>query len=182
MKFREILELDARFSAQMRIAEKPGKLRTAAKIFAHSGDSWFWGIGLLLVWFLRDPFWGPRALHLGVGVVITAVIILLIKVTIRRRRPEGEWGDIYRSTDPHSFPSGHATRAFMLAMMAIGLGPPWFALLLILWAPLVSLARVAMGVHYFTDVVAGAFLGIFIGWASNRFIPSLLISLNHLLN
>ncbi len=180
MRLRGILALDTRLSARLRIAEKPGILRSVAQFFAHSGDSWFWGLSLLFVWFFRDSFWGPRAFILGIGVIITALVVLLIKFTIRRRRPEGEWGGIYRSTDPHSFPSGHATRSFMLAVMAIGLGPAWFAILLILWAPLVAIARVAMGVHYLSDVVAGAILGILIGWLNVRVIPLVMIPYSHL--
>jgi membrane-associated phospholipid phosphatase len=43
------------------------------------------------------------------------------------------------------------------------LGPPWLGALLLLWAPLVSLARVAMGVHYISDVAAGMLCGILCG-------------------
>jgi len=39
----------------------------------------------------------------------------------------------------------------------------WLGILLVLWAPLVALARVAMGVHYLSDVFAGGFLGFVIG-------------------
>lgn len=92
-----------------------------------------------------------------------AALVLLVKFSVRRRRPAGEWGNIYRSTDPHSFPSGHAARAAMLAVLGLGLGPPWFGVALLLWAPLVSLARVAMGLHYLSDVVAGVFLGVIAG-------------------
>ena len=42
MNFLSILDFDARLSEQMRVAEKPGALRTIAAFFAHSGDSWFW--------------------------------------------------------------------------------------------------------------------------------------------
>jgi undecaprenyl-diphosphatase len=90
---------------------------------------------------------------------------MLIKFTVRRRRPEGEWGGIYRKTDPHSFPSGHAARAIMLAVVAAGLGPAWFALLLMAWVPFVALSRVAMGLHYLSDVLAGVFLGVLTGLA-----------------
>ena len=69
----------------------------------------------------------------------------------------------------------------MLAAIVIGLGPPWFAILLVLWAPLVSIARVAMGVHYISDVVAGAFLGILIGWINYHVVPTMINSLNNLL-
>jgi undecaprenyl-diphosphatase len=51
----------------------------------------------------------------------------------------------------------------MLVVMAIGLGPAWLAVLLIIWAPLVSLARVAMGLHYLSDVLAGMALGLIMG-------------------
>jgi undecaprenyl-diphosphatase len=96
-------------------------------------------------------------------VLIAAALVLAIKFTVRRGRPEGEWGSIYRSTDPHSFPSGHATRVFLIAVMITAFGPGWLAILLVLWAPLVGLARVAMGVHYLSDVLAGALLGILFG-------------------
>ena len=158
-----LLELDAYRTRQLTIAEQPGSLRTLAIFFAHSGDSWFWLLGLALLWWLGADPWKRRALILGSGVLITAALVLAIKFTVRRRRPEGEWGQIYRSTDPHSFPSGHAARAVMLAVVALGLGPAWFGLLLLLWAPLVPLARVAMGVHYLSDVLAGALLGLFMG-------------------
>ena len=94
-----------------------------------------------------------------IGIVITAVLVMTMKFTIRRQRPEGELGQIYRRTDPHSFPSGHAARAMMLGVMALGLGPSWFGLILIIWAPLVGLARVSMGVHYLSDILAGWIIG-----------------------
>ena len=89
---------------------------------------------------------------------------MAIKFTVRRSRPEGEWGSIYRSTDPHSFPSGHAARAAMLAVLALGLGPVWFAVVLLIWAPLVALARVAMGLHYLLDALAGVLIGVVIAF------------------
>ena len=154
-----MLALDARLSAQMRVAERPGLLRTTAAILAHSGDSWFWWAGLALLWWLGNAFWRPWALTVLLSIIGLAVIVLAIKFTIRRRRPEGEWGGMYRRTDPHSFPSGHAARTILIGVLAIGLGPGWLAIILCIWAPLVALARVAMGLHYLSDVAAGAVLG-----------------------
>jgi undecaprenyl-diphosphatase len=51
----------------------------------------------------------------------------------------------------------------MLAVMALGLGPLWLGLVLLAWAPLVSLARVMLGVHYPSDVIAGMALGAVLG-------------------
>lgn len=158
-----LLDLDSRYSFQLSLAEKPGLVRYLAILLAHSGDSWFWILGLLLLWWLGTGPWKILTAVLLTSILITALVVLSIKFTVRRQRPIGDWGGIYRKTDPHSFPSGHAARAFMLAVMGLGLGPLWFGLLLLLWAPLVTLARVAMGVHYLSDVVAGAITGAGIG-------------------
>lgn len=160
-----MIELDLRLSEKMRIAEKPGLLRTLAAVLAHSGDSWFWLAGLGLIWWLGSVYWKERALILIVSILVTAVVVFAVKLLVRRKRPEGEWGKFYRSTDPHSFPSGHAVRAVMLAVVVLGLGPLWLGMVLLVWAPLVGLARVAMGVHYLSDVIAGMVLGLVIGGA-----------------
>ena len=155
-----ILDLDARLSRQMRVAERPGALRAIAIFFAHSGDSWFWWLALIAAWFFSNSSWREWEVVESAGIGVLAALVLMIKFRVRRKRPEGEWGTIYRNTDPHSFPSGHAARAFMIAVVATVLAPPWLAIALWIWAPLVALARVAMGVHYVSDVVAGAALGI----------------------
>ena len=162
MNLRSILELDARLSNRMRVAEKPGALRAIAVFFAHSGDSWFWWAALIALWFLADPSRREWITVEFVGIGLLAALVLGIKFLVRRKRPEGEWGSIYRNTDPHSFPSGHAARSFLIAVVASALAPAWLAALLWIWAPLVAMARVAMGVHYVSDVVAGAGLGIVI--------------------
>lgn len=181
MNFRSILELDARLSDRLRVAEQPGLLRALAVFFAHSGDSWFWGLGLILIWWFGDSFWKQWAVVLFADIALLAIIVLTIKFIVRRRRPEGEWGGIYRNTDPHSFPSGHAARAFLIAVLALGLGPGWLAILLCIWAPLVSLARVSMGVHYLSDILAGVILGIIVGWTGLQTAPAFLAWLANLL-
>ncbi len=163
MTLHRLLELDARTSARLRVAERPGLLRSCAAVLAHSGDSWFWWAGLALLWWLGNSFWRPWALTVLLSIICLAVIVLAIKFAIRRRRPEGEWGAFYRSTDPHSFPSGHAARVVLIAVLATGMGPWWLALVLWLWAPLVALARVAMGLHYLSDIVVGVLLGLLAG-------------------
>ena len=166
---KKILELDRDWSYALRVAEKPGLLRSFAMIFAHSGDSWFWGAGLLVLWLAGSPFWKQWAVYELFWISFLAALVMLLKFTIRRRRPEGEWGAIYRNTDPHSFPSGHAARAFLIALIATFFGPPWLTVTLWIWAPLVSLARVAMGVHYVSDIVAGAVVGVIVALIGMQF-------------
>lgn len=163
MTLHELLEADARWSAQLNLAERAGLVRRAAALLAHSGDSWFWGLGLLVVWLLAGPFWKSWSILLVLAIGLTAGLVMLIKLLVRRRRPEGEWGAIYRRSDPHSFPSGHAARAALLAILVAGWGPPWLVPVIAIWAPLVILARVAMGLHFLSDVIAGAGLGTLVG-------------------
>jgi undecaprenyl-diphosphatase len=179
MSLRSILEFDARLSNSLRIAEQPGLLRSISIFFAHSGDSWFWGLALVLLWvFTDDSFWKKWSVVLFGGILVLALIVMSLKFMIRRRRPEGEWGSIYRNTDPHSFPSGHAARAFLIAIIATGLGPAWAGIILWIWAPLVALARVAMGVHYVSDIVAGMLVGILVAVLGLETYPPFLDWLN----
>ena len=120
----------------------------------------------MAVWLLGDVFWKEWALVLFIGIFVTATIVIALKFLIRRQRPEGEWGAIYRRTDPHSFPSGHAARATMLAVLVVGMGPALLVPIMLIWAPLVTLSRVAMDLHYLSDAVAGAALGILVGLAT----------------
>ncbi len=163
MNLQKLLEFDAKVSHNLRVAEKPGALRQIALVIGHSGDSWFWAAGLLLVIFLGSPVFRQWALISLFAVIVGAAAVLTIKFSFKRARPEGEMGKIYRKTDPHSFPSGHAVRSLMLGVIALGIAPSWLGIVLIIWGPMVGIARVAIGVHYISDVVAGWILGILFG-------------------
>ena len=158
-----LLKLDADWSTRLSLSGRPSWLRSLAALLAHSGDSWFWLAGLVVLYLAGDAFWKSWSLLLGTAIIVLAGIILVIKFTFRRRRPEGEWGAIYRKTDPHSFPSGHAARSALIAVVSLAWGPPWLAFLMVIWAPLVSIARVALGVHFLSDVIVGALIGIVAG-------------------
>ena len=162
---------DERWTQRLCIADHPGLLRAAAKVMAHSGDSWFWGIGLAAVWLWGGPGWQRWALTLFSAILGTALIVMTLKFAIQRQRPAGDWGGLYRKTDPHSFPSGHAARAALLLSLGVWIGPNWFWMAMLIYSPLMALARIAMGVHYVSDVVAGYVLGLLLsasaGWWLN---------------
>lgn len=172
--FQRLMNADLRASQRVRLHQNESIAWKLAVFFAHSGDSWFWMAGLILVWLFTRGAWHKNAALMGIGVGVLAVLVLAIKFTIRRQRPEGEWGAIYRNTDPHSFPSGHAARAAMLAVIAWGLGPAWFGWVVMIWAPLVSLARVSTGVHYLSDILAGLLFGAVAGFGMLAIAPLLI--------
>jgi len=155
----KFLKIDDQISASLRLPPQAKFARLIAIFFAHSGDSWFWLVGLLIVWWVDHNQWHTLSAFFAVSVLTLALLVLAIKFIVRRQRPQGEWGAIYRNTDPHSFPSGHAARAVLLAVLCWFFGLQPLAWIMTLWIPLVSLARVMMGVHYLVDIFAGWVLG-----------------------
>lgn len=170
MKQSDLLKWDASWSERVRsLSSSDGGKRLAA-FLAHSGDSWFWIFGLGLIWWFGDDYWRNLAILYLASIIGMAVMVLIVKLIFRRRRPEGEWGAIYRRSDPHSFPSGHAARAALLATLSLSLGPTWLGILLVIWTPLISLARVSLGVHYLSDVAVGILIGVLTGISISLFV------------
>jgi undecaprenyl-diphosphatase len=177
---KKLLRLDEQLTAKLRISEDKQAWFKLASFVAHTGDSWYWLAGLFIVWlagiFISDQ-WHYIAGVLAFSLLLEAAFVLALKFIIKRRRPAGEWGEIYRSTDPHSFPSGHAARAILIAVLAWSIAPFWFGFLVVVWAPFACFGRVVMGVHYVSDVIAGAAIGFLSGlimlWAIPFIIPKI---------
>ena len=153
---------DEKISKQLRIADQSSPLWKWAALLAHSGDSWFWAAGLLILW-LAIHSWRSITAFLFIAICLFALLVFGIKQIFKRRRPPGDWLPEIRNTDPHSFPSGHAARAFMLATLALLMGAPWLGLVALIWAILVCLSRIMTAMHYVSDVLAGIVLGIAAG-------------------
>jgi membrane-associated phospholipid phosphatase len=126
---------------------------------------WF-ALGLSGAALSRDEDRRQRWLH-GVGVVAGAYgLNYLVKIIVRRPRPELPGLPPLTATVSHlSFPSAHATTSFAACRAFRGLAP---AGALYCAAGLFALSRPYLGVHYPSDVAAGAILGTVIGEAFTR--------------
>jgi undecaprenyl-diphosphatase len=99
---------------------------------------------------------------------VAATLVFLLKDSLERSRPafaHPALDPLVTTPSSHSFPSGHAATAFATATVVGLLHPrlrwPAFGL-----ATLVGLSRVYLGVHFWFDVLAGAALGIAVGWTA----------------
>lgn len=172
--FDRIQKVDEEISARLVLQKEVGLAHKLVALIGHSCDSWYWLIGLTLVWvFTRGPV-RTTAILWAFALAILAVYVLGIKFLLRRPRPEGEWGSIYRVTDPHSFPSGHAARAMTIAFLALQFSDPIWFIGLLVWAILVGYSRVALRLHYFSDVLVGWLVGAVSGILALRFLPVLI--------
>ncbi len=167
-----IQKTDEEISARLVLPDQNAIAHKLAALIGHTCDSWYWLIGLLLIWRFTHGTVRKTAILWGLALALLAVIVLGIKFLLRRPRPEGDWGNIYRATDPHSFPSGHAARAMTIAILSLQFGNPIVFILLLIWSALVGLSRVALRLHYFSDILVGWLLGGLSGWIALRFLPA----------
>ena len=109
------------------------------------------------------------------GLVTDIVTVAVIKAFARRRRPVSKKDDYFKSigVDRYSFPSGHASRSVLLAIMYTQLSPlseEWILQLLSLvllwgWSISVCMSRLLNGRHYLLDVLAGITVGFIESYA-----------------
>ena len=126
-----------------------------------NGGLCFIAVALLLLAFRQTRKSGATALTaLAFGAVVTN---LTIKPLITRPRPWVVMEDfmcLVTSSDPNSFPSGHTTAAFAFGVaLFLTVKPKWAKAAALVAAALMGLSRLYVGVHYPSDVLAGALIG-----------------------
>ncbi len=109
-----------------------------------------------------DPKMRESSICIGASVATSFVISYILKNKFERHRPYESIPSINTETieDTYSFPSSHSTVAFALATSLSLEYPKWYIIVpSYFWATSVGFARIQQGVHYPSDVIAGALLG-----------------------
>jgi len=148
----------------------PRWIRVWMRCATRGGDGWLWySLGLVLLLFggdLRFPAVGSGALAAGSGIAV----FLRLKRIFRRRRPcaiEPHCWATLLPPDQFSFPSGHTITAFAVAVSLARFYPD-LALGLLFCALSVAASRILLGMHFLSDVVAGAAIGTLLALAATR--------------
>ena len=160
-----LITLDRQASARLAIPREARSLRPLALVVAHSGDSPLWLIGAAAALLWGDTAWRDFGWRVLAGTLVTGTVITALKWLFRRQRPPGKGCGFYTRFDRPAFPSGHAGRSACIVMLLIPLLPSWGFILLACWVGLVGLARVALQVHFVSDIIGGWAVGLLVGLA-----------------
>jgi undecaprenyl-diphosphatase len=132
------------------------------------GNGIFWYALMLALLLAHGPHAALPVLHMaGVGLVCTLLYRLLKKGTLRPR-PYEVHAHIAAGAVPldrYSFPSGHTLHAVAFSLVAAAYYPELAPLAASMTA-LVAASRIVLGLHYPSDVLAGAALGGAVALAS----------------
>jgi undecaprenyl-diphosphatase len=113
-----------------------------------------------------------KALYIGESIVVSSLATWALKYSIKRPRPAKSYpGEITTagSGGSPSFPSGHTSQAFATATALYMAWPKWYiGLPAFGWASTVAYSRMYLGVHYPSDIVAGAIVGMGSAWITYK--------------
>ena len=124
----------------------------------------------------KDSTLKSKGIYLGETVLVAAFISTALKYSVNRDRPFVTYPFIEKATSggSPSFPSGHTSTAFATATSLSIAFPKWYVIApSFLLAGAVGYSRMDLGVHYPSDVLAGAIVGsgsAFLSYELNKWI------------
>ncbi|WP_286776925.1 MULTISPECIES: phosphatase PAP2 family protein [unclassified Sphingobacterium] len=120
-------------------------------------------VGLLVAGAVNDDkMMRQNALYVASSTAVTALVNVGLKHLFKRSRPFKKYPNFIsvRTASGYSFPSGHTSSAFATATALSRAYSKWYVVApSLLWASSVGYSRMYLGVHFPTDVLAGAALG-----------------------
>jgi len=140
-----------------------GRLRPVTRLLEYTGHGIPWFAGVLAALLASHQIdLQQRLLNFFYALVIDVLLISLIKAFVQRQRPVHNGTDqVVWSVDKFSFPSGHASRATLVATFVFAqFDVCWVGVAIVLWAAIVCMSRVMLGRHHVSDVLSGAVLGV----------------------
>ena len=164
-----LYRLDITLSRKMSVCadKNSGFWRTVMVILEISGHGVPWIIAALFSILVFTDSRQEFACNLLLALLMDLVIVGGLKIVVRRERPVYNAKDMFAtvSVDNYSFPSGHSTRAVMVAgLFAVFLVREVWSIFIGCWAACVSASRVILGRHHLSDVFFGVMIGLLQCW------------------
>lgn len=129
-----------------------------ARPFSIAAPMVVFGIG----WIGNNKTTRQKAVMMGASFFVASAITTTLKYSINRPRPYVDYPDIDKISvgGSPSFPSGHTSDAFSNATSLSLAFPKWYVIVpSYAYASAVGYSRMHLGVHYPSDVIAGAVVG-----------------------
>ncbi|MDO9052239.1 MAG: phosphatase PAP2 family protein [Methylotenera sp.] len=147
-------------------------IRDSFRIASRLGDGIFWYALMLGVLVFKGTEGLTSVIHMASAGLVGTLLYKWLKGKTLRPRPYQVRQDIYLTgipLDKFSFPSGHTLHAVVFTVVALSYFPH-LSFFLVPFTLMVALSRVVLGLHYPSDVIAGALLGSLIGGLSFLFV------------
>ena len=125
------------------------------------GDGIFWYSLMLALLLTYGREAALAVLHMALAGMVCTLTYKAVKRSTLRPRPYEVLSMVARGAPPldaFSFPSGHTLHAVAFTLIATAYFP-WLAVLLAPFTLLVAASRIILGLHYPSDVLAGALIG-----------------------
>lgn len=140
-------------------------LDSTFSIFTNSAGALAFGIPIILLFValrMKNTCLRQDAFMILIAVAISAVLANILKYAFDAPRPFQIYPFIVKLSNAGSpsFPSGHTADAFAFAVAVVLVFPKWYYIFpTLIWALLIGYSRMSLGVHFPSDVLAGAVLG-----------------------
>ncbi len=161
VSFASLLEWDRRWSRRLNASVGVAPVRILFRLASRLGNGVFWYSTMLALSLTQGRAGLETALRMLAAGMIGLAVYKLLKSKTTRPRPYQVLGGIRAGIvplDAYSFPSGHTLHAVAFTVVAVSHFPV-LASVLVPFTLLVALSRVVLGLHYPSDVLAGAVIG-----------------------
>lgn len=151
-------------------------IRDCFRLVSRLGDGVFWyGLMFAILVFQGGDGMQP-VLHMAAVGLCGTLLYKWLKAKTLRPRPYQVRQEINMAAlplDKFSFPSGHTLHAVLFSVIALNYYPQ-LSVILLPFTLMIALSRVVLGLHYPSDVAAGALIGAAVAGLSILLLPSLL--------